>query len=514
MQYTVECLLNDWYYMLVHYCSNDVLFDALTQYIASQMSGACDVLHCSFIKRNYKQYITSNSDPYYYEYKEHAQHTRIRLLDRIHCHLVHSYDFGFKLHPQEREYIEDEAGDVQKVAKNERNVKDKHFMRLKRTLCDKIKVLKRMVGPKRHTVNKFVTQMFHAGSYTHSNMSSSYALQLPADGVMSRSNHIKVPTKIEINDHYQFGQKFYYWEYHRKAGWKWFIAPRYSSLKQELVSLHLLTLEEWNMYYDEALHMSHTFISKSYVPSLEAYFGNYFYGIRDGDVLTVQHIVAILLFSNDYKLQLRLNASYTKRMEDESDSSMKQRHSYYAHWARLLCETVEVFVNTQFYTRITQFYHNTNCRLYFNDIYASLYTPTSMTRSLQVSACYANPKGLLLQFENEPNNKYFECNWISSWSAESEILFVGAAAPLKFKSVIQWQLAYNYEHYIAATGITQKMLHGDPLCHDECISSPIMAAVTDLITSQLNRSKRAKLAAESHGLIGRHSASVNIADFI
>eukprot|EP01083_Nonionella_stella_P273273 926946_1 len=507
----MESLLNDWYYMLAHYCSDDVLFDALTQYITSQMcSNSCDVLHCPFLKRNYKQYITSNADPYYYEYVEHAQHTRIRALDRIHCHVLHGYDLGFKLHPKERDYVEDEAGDIQRVDKNEKHLKDRHFLRLKRTLCDKIKVLKSVVGPKRRTVNKFVTQMFHAGSYTHSNMTSSYALQLPED--MRHTNHVKVPTKIEISDEYRVGQKFYYWDYHRKAGWKWFIAARYNSFKQELISNKILTRDEFQMYYDEALHMSRTFIAKSYVPCIERHYGNYFYGIREGDVLSVQHILAVLLCTNDYKLQLKLNASYAKRSEHESDAALKQRHSYYVNWARLLCETVEIFVNTQFYSRIHQFYHNTNCRMYFNDIYASLYTPTSMTRSLAVAACYANPKGLLLVFKvaDETNNRYFECNWISPWSAESEILFVGAAAPLKFKSVIQWQLAYNYQHYIAAAGITQKMLHGDPLSNEECMSQPIIEAISDLITRQLNRSKRSKLSPQ----LGLYSSSVNIADFI
>ncbi len=143
--------------------------------------------------------------------------------------------------------------------------------------------------------------------------------------------------------------------------------------------------------------------------------------------MKVFHILSLLTFTNDYQLQLILNKSYTKRDYKESDRALKQRHSYYANWARLICicETVEIFVNTLFYKPISSFYHGTNCCEHFNEIYSSLYAPTSMTKSLQVATCYSNDARLTLEFihdNNMNNNRYFECSWISPWTESTKPL--------------------------------------------------------------------------------------------
>eukprot|EP00488_Nonionellina_sp_1-RS-2012_P000430 TRINITY_DN11179_c0_g1_i1.p1 TRINITY_DN11179_c0_g1~~TRINITY_DN11179_c0_g1_i1.p1 ORF type:complete len:138 (+),score=15.28 TRINITY_DN11179_c0_g1_i1:79-492(+) len=137
--------------------------------------------------------------------------------------------------------------------------------------------------------------------------------------------------------------------------------------------------------------------------------------------------------------------------------------------------------------------------MYFNNIYASLYTQRSIDAFIGSSYMFFNKKRFVTTFlkngDTEPEsnstncNRYFECNWMSVWSNECEVLFVGSAAPLKFKSVLQWQFSYNYFNYISAITILQNMLHGDPLT-TESISQPIIEAIGDLIVHQLNKEKK------------------------
>ncbi len=79
---------------------------------------------------------------------------------------------------------------------------------------------------------------------------------------------------------------------------------------------------------------------------------------------------------------------------------------------------------------------------------------------------------------------------VSPWSNESDILFVGSAAPLQFKTVINTDLSHHYSHYISAITLFKEMLSGNPpIESDENenesgkyeISQPIKDAMIDLI---------------------------------
>eukprot|EP01084_Bolivina_argentea_P126360 223747_1 len=239
--------------------------------------------------------------------------------------------------------------------------------------------------------------------------------------------------------------------------------------------------------------MSYTFLSKSYTAYVEKHFGNYFYGIKESEKLSINNIISVLLFCN-CSLQRKLNASHIK-LSEESDDELKKRHSFYANWARILCETVEIFRNITFYKTINDFYHGTNCCMYFNEIYASLYAPTSMTKSLEVLMCYGNEDGLLLDLMYiNNNNRYFECNWVSNFVGENEILFVGSSK-LHFKSIIHYSLCHNYNDYISAMTKIEDMLHGNPA--DEIITKPITKAVDELINYELKKDRETSIAIQN-----------------
>eukprot|EP01084_Bolivina_argentea_P094221 169381_1 len=67
------------------------------------------------------------------------------------------------------------------------------------------------------------------------------------------------------------------------------------------------------------------------------------YGIKDGSLITLDHVMSLLLYTNFSELCFKFGATYRKLSNDETDHALKRRHREYAVWGRLLRETVEVF---------------------------------------------------------------------------------------------------------------------------------------------------------------------------
>eukprot|EP01083_Nonionella_stella_P175040 608473_1 len=492
--YTIAHLLNDYYYILVHYCNSDTQFLRLYQYISSQLSATspvCDIEECEFIQRNYLSpsekkgtadlYDTSSTVPQvqYYGFNDDKQMTCVSILDKIHCHLLHSYDLGFRLDTAEQRRM----SFVMDQVEQKHDLVDYHIVEMRRIIRHKRKNLIRIIGKQRHSNNKFVTNV-RPGRKT-----SMFEI---GDILTQQSTNSPVPSSSDEDHTYRLGQKFYYWSYHKRAGWKWYVEKRYNDLKEEMIENKLLNTTEFNRYYQKASYMHATFLCKSYEASVEKYFD--FYGISDGDALSIHHVLSVLLFM-DYSLQTKLNHAFIN-LEKETDDELRHRHSFYVNWARLLCETVEIFGNYKFHETINDFYHGTNCCMYFDEIYASLYAPTSMSSKFEVIMSYANEDGLVLdlQYHDDDNDRtshrYFECNWISDWVAENEILFVGSSK-LYFKSIIHHSLCHNYTNYITAMHKLEHMLLGHPA--QEAITGPVNKALDELMDYKFVKSKAKKM---------------------
>merc|ERR1712110_659267 len=67
------------------------------------------------------------------------------------------------------------------------------------------------------------------------------------------------------------------------------------------------------------------------------------YGVKKGDEATVSHIMALLFYTNYSRACYEFSASFRKIVWNETDHSLKGRHSAFAHQGRLLRELVECF---------------------------------------------------------------------------------------------------------------------------------------------------------------------------
>ena len=111
-----------------------------------------------------------------------------------------------------------------------------------------------------------------------------------------------------------------------------------------------------------------------------------FYGIAPGTIITVQHILSILLYTNYSKHSYLFSATYRKNDMFETNISLKTRHSEFWWWGKLLREAVEIYGECMRYrTDIGTFYHGISDTLLFNTTKVNLYGPVSTTGGLLLS---------------------------------------------------------------------------------------------------------------------------------
>ena len=110
------------------------------------------------------------------------------------------------------------------------------------------------------------------------------------------------------------------------------------------------------------------------------------YGIADGTLITIDHIMSLLFYCNYTAQSYELSATYRRIYWNETDNSMKQRHSNLAHWARLLREVVDCFgyLVKSAPKRETMYYHGISRQLLFRGCTFHCFGPISTTTGLYI----------------------------------------------------------------------------------------------------------------------------------
>ena len=135
--------------------------------------------------------------------------------------------------------------------------------------------------------------------------------------------------------HNEFGYRYYYttiWCTNNNRdpyniGYKykdWYVNPRYDSLKDE--SLCSIDIEQWNEILEKANNYSQTDICKN-LKAENGYKDSC--GIEGDSIITINHIIAILLYTNFSNIEFVLNSTYRRNLSNaESNQSLKNRHSH------------------------------------------------------------------------------------------------------------------------------------------------------------------------------------------
>lgn len=221
-----------------------------------------------------------------------------------------------------------------------------------------------------------------------------------------------------VNDIYAFGQRFEY-EY---AGNAWSVYPKYKDLKDEALNNKLCRISV-RVYYEEYANCN-VFMSSERIRDIQ----------RQNPLkpLTSEHMLSLLMYCDCDKYQNEWSGTFRRMQGNESDISLKRRHSHFYHSSKNLREMVEEFGSSLIdkENKHRTFYHGVSQILYFHRTVTQFNGPLSTSTDCSVALRFSNDVGIILALKYSWSTymlkaKYFSCSYFSDYPNEKECLFIG-----------------------------------------------------------------------------------------
>eukprot|EP01084_Bolivina_argentea_P020141 37477_1 len=234
-------------------------------------------------------------------------------------------------------------------------------------------------------------------------------------------------------------------DYSSKPISEWFIIPKYQNLKLEILSNHRVSfsIEQWqNTVIKSELKRKRykNKVNKAFFLWQKAY------GFGGQNTIDDRHIQALFLYTNYSDLCTKFTETYRKLSENESDSHLKDRHSYFAHFGKALKECVEVFGVRK--SKHTHFYHGINRKMVFKKLCERFCGPTSPSIFKEVASNFGG-EGIMLTIQNNSDIvSYFPCISFSDFPAEAEMLYISGLERLSITNITDLAISKSYEQYI------------------------------------------------------------------
>merc|ERR1719464_834078 len=128
-----------------------------------------------------------------------------------------------------------------------------------------------------------------------------------------------------------------------------------------------------------------------------------------GDNATIPHLMSLLFYTNYSAACYEFSASFRRRVWNETDRSLKRRHSAFAHQARLLRELVECFGNNMDDCPVTRFYHGINRNMIFKSTDFKLCGPLSTTSDFCVAhGTFSKSEGIVVDIKRTAGHMLIE----------------------------------------------------------------------------------------------------------
>ena len=270
------------------------------------------------------------------------------------------------------------------------------------------------------------------------------------------------------------GFRFNYWSQNpdhldKETADKMTVKPVHDSLKEEVVGGGYLTNEQWE---NKVVLKARKYLKSQSVrkaTAKRAYLGRSTGQNERGSQLTEQHLFSIILYCDFSALCTAFSETFRLRDIFEDIESLKARHSKFAHFGRLLVETVRDF-GINGYAEKGPFFCGLNCPLNIGTYAIRLNGPCSTTTERAVAVNFAKSNGIILSLKNDTNlgqcEMFFDCSWISNFFEESERLWISGVSPLRIASIVIVRSARNYAKMMRALYLFDAMISAVDL--DRC----------------------------------------------
>ena len=224
------------------------------------------------------------------------------------------------------------------------------------------------------------------------------------------------------------------------------------------------------------------------------------YGFKHGDLITNEHVLAVICYCDWSQSSHFSEFSNTFRQAStfETIQSIKSRNQQYAIWSRLLCQAVEIFGQDANYYEIRgPFYHGAKQQFVLSRMDILVYAPFSTTKSIGIATMFAmmgnGDDGMVMQLNNHSTFdhsrlKSFNCCWISGYPEEREYLYFGGGHKIRVEGIRMLQSANNYETYCRVLFYFACMFNGAAMNDDVEIPTGDGFILRQLITGRFQAS--------------------------
>eukprot|EP01084_Bolivina_argentea_P300022 517223_1 len=366
----------------------------------------CDVVNCALSARHNRDRNKEHSENKSKTTNhEHVQFVFVRdLFDSIHCYIIHQYDFGYRIHKNDKIKIQqktivdsDEKNNSINISHQDETFKQMSNIIKKQTI--KLQNNSRFTDSNKYKImtneNKSYndTNFFMDGLYKIKNNSKFVSFleieEYDTESVLhdisekdQSASNIFVYLLNNMNDakhihdyfrHYYVsthsfstGFIFYYWTYykHQISGNKpadgdpyglnvndhggysksqLYIAKKYNGIKFEILNNTIFALGIYE--YELSMIKANSLITESIVKKTEPLdiCEEFHYGIMQDSTMTIEHLLSLILYCDWSDLCTEFSSTFRKEKSYESISSVIKRNMEFANWSRLLRETVELY---------------------------------------------------------------------------------------------------------------------------------------------------------------------------
>eukprot|EP01084_Bolivina_argentea_P271723 462433_1 len=387
-QIDIGLILNNFLHLISEH-DGDEEFESIYNKI-SGVDKKCNVLHCNLFNRNHRNRNENKSLFELFETKDITEMVKMQILDKIHCYYTHCYDIGHRLTIKEKEKAQ------------------------------------------YHQIDNLVTLLSNKHK-RHQNRKSRFVSTI--DEKMLKPEQFKM---------YDFGIPFHY-EFTTD------VKNKYNSLKQELTSNQTATIspDQFDCELEKAtLHFHSDYCQKTLIkPYKEKWEDNQSYTLCDYIEITVEHILAILIYCNFDALSYQFSKTYRAINDTESYESIIARHVEFYFLGTYLKHVVHRLGTCTRENKIKRFYHGISERLLFPLQHKNkLQIPLSTSSEMAVAVNFSDGKGLIIEFLEDPvmGSMYFSTWWCSDYGNENEHLFIQMEGRLRFDNIFDVTTAYNF----------------------------------------------------------------------
>eukprot|EP01084_Bolivina_argentea_P312004 540130_1 len=385
-------LYNDFLHILSHH-SNDQQFE----WIKNQLKH-CNINKCKTFKKRY----TNN---------EHLHDSYQQIVNKIHCYFYHSYDIGDRFTTAEKQRMA--IGDDEKQYDcGDQLLFNKSLQTMNRILQSKQKLVLQQCNRKKQ--NKYTALFSQENLYKY--------------GIKFKYGYKEEP--VDCNDKGYTGHQ---------------VSPKYSSLKEEMISnsISTLTLAQFINEYEKAkIHFDSHYCKSNHKE------------------IKCQYLLSVMIYCNYDLLQYEFSKTYR-----ENDGGSHNEFYFLGKNLKICIKNCGTYISDG---TVNEFYHGINEQLSFPSYIGSgvfngisVLCPLSTSSSLAVAANFTNNNGILVTFVAKRRSvlKYFAVSWLSNFPSESEYLFIqnNHHCRLEIKNIINVKFGFEFKIILSALRIIRSL---------------------------------------------------------